>query len=440
VSEPWLTKRELATQLRISVRTVERLKLPAMQVGGQNRYLRSEVEHYLRTGPKDRPNNVVPFPGPRGRFDGMSAFRRNGTGPYVSKFQMRGKVHWTPGGPWETKRQAEEAERRYRDHLHDRRTDQTCASFAERWLEEWPRPAASTRRSYSDAAKRFADHFGPTPLGDVERLSARAWALTVPRGISRVIGIMFEDARNIGLVESIPFSRLRLPATEKTGTITSPTMDEYRALLESCTVLGGYGPEFKAMIQFSAWTGVRAGELQALEWDDVHGETIEISKARKRDGTVGPPKNGKARTIVFLPPAQGLDDVPRRSDSFVFHSPRGTPLVQGSHHYAWRTVRAAAGLSKTRWHDLRHFTATQLLEMGLSHFDVSVQLGHEDGGALVMSRYGHPSQDAARDRLLAAFSFDGQLVARVVARVGLRRTDKPPDGGFDHYSRFPKMA
>jgi len=32
---------------------------------------------------------------------------------------------------------------------------------------------------------------------------------------------------------------------------------------------------------------------------------------------------------------------------------------------------------------------------------VSVQLGHEDGGALVMSRYGHPSKDAARAQLLA---------------------------------------
>lgn len=43
----------------------------------------------------------------------------------------------------------------------------------------------------------------------------------------------------------------------------------------------------------------------------------------------------------------------------------------------------------------------------MSHFDVSVQLGHEDGGALVMERYGHPSKDAARERLLGAFSFDG---------------------------------
>jgi integrase len=131
-----------------------------------------------------------------------------------------------------------------------------------------------------------------------------------------------------------------------------------------------------------------------------------VWQARKRDGSLGKPKNGKERTIAYLPPAQALDDVPRRPDGFVFHSPRGNPLVQGSHHYAWRTLRAAAGLPETRWHDLRHFCATQLLELGFSHFDVSVQLGHEDGGALVMARYGHPDKNAARERLLAAFRFD----------------------------------
>jgi hypothetical protein len=44
--------------------------------------------------------------------------------------------------------------------------------------------------------------------------------------------------------------------------------------------------------------------------------------------------------------------------------------------------------------------------MGLDHFAVSVQLGHEDGGALVMSRYGHPSKEAAWKRLLRAFKLD----------------------------------
>jgi integrase len=336
----------------------------------------------------------------------MSVFKAKARGGWVAKFQHGGKQHWTPGGPWPTKRQAQEAQRRHRDRLEARRTEETCASFAERWLEEWPRAAASTRRNYADAARRFAEEFGPTPLADVERLSARAWALTVPRGISRVVGIMYEDARNIGLVESNPFSRLSLPPAERRGTITPPTMEEYRRLLEACTVLGGYGPEFRAMIQFSAWTGVRAGELHALEWDDVEGEVIQIRRSRRRDGSIGPPKNGKARTIAFLPPARVLESVSRRRDAYVFHSPRGNPLIQGSHHYAWRAARAAAALPGTRWHDLRHFCATQLLEMGRSHFDVAVQLGHEDGGALVMARYGHPSKDAARERLLRAFSLE----------------------------------
>ena len=47
MTEPWLTKSELARELRISVRTVTRLNFPHVKVGGQNRYLRSEVEAVL---------------------------------------------------------------------------------------------------------------------------------------------------------------------------------------------------------------------------------------------------------------------------------------------------------------------------------------------------------------------------------------------------------
>ena len=344
----------------------------------------------------------------------MTAFRRGNS--WVSKFQYRGRQHWTPDGPWRSKSEAQEAERRYRHRLKARRTEETCASFAERWLEEWPRPAASTRRAYAYAMRRFTEEFGPTPLGDVERFSARSWALGAPRNVSRVVGIMYEDARNIGLVESNPFSNLRLPQTERTEAVHPPSLDEYRRLLDACTVLGGYGSEFKAMIQVAAWSGIRAGELHALEWEDVGDDVIQVRRARRRDGSLGPPKNRKARTIAYLPPARVLEHVPRRPDGFVFHSARGNSLAQGSHHYSWRVVRAASGIPaereaggvpNIRWHDLRHFCATQLLELGLDHFAVSVQLGHEDGGALVMARYGHPSKDGARQRLLRAFSFDG---------------------------------
>ena len=167
------------------------------------------------------------------------------------------------------------------------------------------------------------------------------------------------------------------------------------------------------MIQFAAWTGVRAGELHAVQWDDVDGDYLWVRRSRKTDGSIGSPKNGRERRIAFLAACPG----PRRRASStrsvpVSHSSRGaaaereSPLLlaigpSGIRNPAGaRRGRAAADI---RWHDLRHFCATQLLEMGLDHFAVSVQLGHEDGGALVMSRYGHPSKEAARERLLAAF-------------------------------------
>lgn len=234
--------------------------------------------------------------------------------------------------------------------------------------------------------------------------------MAVPRGISRVVSIMYEDARNAGLVENNPFSRLRLPATGRKGRIVPPTLDEYRAVLEACTILGGYGREFRAIVEFAAWTGVRAGELHALRWEDVGDEVVHVRHSRARDGTVGLPKSGKARTIAYLPPARLPDDHPRRPDGFVFHGPRGKPLVQGSHHYAWRAVRAAAGLPKARWHDWRHFCATQLLDVGMTHSDVAQQLGHEDGGTLVRERYGHPDEGMARQRLLAAFTPDAAKI------------------------------
>jgi hypothetical protein len=56
--EPWLTKRELAQRLKCSTRKVERLKLPSIRIGGQNRYFMSQVERAL-SAPADLPENVV---------------------------------------------------------------------------------------------------------------------------------------------------------------------------------------------------------------------------------------------------------------------------------------------------------------------------------------------------------------------------------------------
>lgn len=64
---------------------------------------------------------------------------------------------------------------------------------------------------------------------------------------------------------------------------------------------------------------------------------------------------------------------------------------------------------------LRHFCATHLLEPGISHADVAIQLGHTDGGRLVMSTYGHPAERGTRERLKRAY---GIIVAPIAPAAG----------------------
>jgi integrase len=330
--------------------------------------------------------------------------RKNG---WASKYVENGEQVWVPGGPWPTKKEAKEAEVDYRRRF---KGGATCDAFAERWIEEWPRKSAATRKLYAQAAKRFADEFGSRPLESVERPEARSWALSVPKSVRKIVGTMYEDARNIGLVQHNPFSNLRLPVSQKTGEIGPPTVEEFQKLLAACMVLGGYAEEFRALVTLTAWTGLRASEVMALKRDDFEPRHLNVRRARKDDGTYGLPKGERERRIALPLEARVQNRLVHWADSdFAFHTPHGKPFKKGSLYYTWNKVRDASGtsmdrisdgLTPIRFHDLRHFAATQWLERGASHFDVSVLLGHTDGGQLVMSRYGHPSREAATERLL----------------------------------------
>jgi hypothetical protein len=61
VSEPWLTKREIAAHFKVSERTVVRKRFPHTKVGGQNRYRISECEAAFRGVPPEG-GNVLRLP------------------------------------------------------------------------------------------------------------------------------------------------------------------------------------------------------------------------------------------------------------------------------------------------------------------------------------------------------------------------------------------
>lgn len=59
MKEPVLTKTDIAKRLGVSTRTVQRLGLPHTKVGGQNRYLWSEVADALDIRPTE-PDAAAP--------------------------------------------------------------------------------------------------------------------------------------------------------------------------------------------------------------------------------------------------------------------------------------------------------------------------------------------------------------------------------------------
>jgi integrase len=218
-----------------------------------------------------------------------------------------------------------------------------------------------------------------------------------------------------------PFSNLRLEQSRGRKDLIALTEDELTEPGEKALdVSGEFGPSFRAMIIFAAYVGLRPGELFALERGDVGRDEVTIRQNLDGTGTIKAPKNGRERIVVLPPPArEALADVPVRLDvPWQFVTPRGRRFTKSSLYYYWNPVRAAFGRPGMDFYELRHFCATHLLELGVSHADVAIQLGHTDGGALVMSTYGHPSEDPARERLKRAYE------ANVTRLLGAERSQK----------------
>lgn len=309
-------------------------------------------------------------------------------------------------GTYPTRREAKDAER----NASGRRaplSQTTCGEFADRWLSAYARPAPATQRTYRYGLQRFKDDFGHVRLVELDRASARPWAQRQPQSNVRVARAMMNDAIDDGLHPGPnPFANLRLEQPRGRKDLVALTEAELDELAGAAVrVHGEFGPAFRAMILFASYDGLRPGELFALERSDLTGDEVAIRQSLDGTGKLKLPKNGKQRLVTLPPPARAalVDVVPRVDVPWLFTTPRGRQFSKSSLYYYWNPVRAAFGRPGMDFYELRHFCATHLLELGVSHADVAVQLGHTDGGALVMSTYGHPSEDLARQRLKRAF-------------------------------------
>ena len=323
-------------------------------------------------------------------------------------------------GTFDTRRKAAEAEAAWKLRSHSTGRE-TCDEFAARWMRDFPRPRKSTTMTNDEHTKTFAKDFKGVKLCDVDRPTARTWALK-HRGDLTTVRAMFADALRDGLIDFNPFAELRIARGRGRKDIVALTESELIQLadlaLDRRMELGDFGPSYRAMILFAGYVGLRPGELFAVRRDDLSGQlcTIERSYSSHSHETT-PPKNGKSRTVTIPPVARdALSDVPEHASGLLFVTPGGKQWTASLHHRYWTKLRLLADRPGLDLYELRHCAATMLLERGVTPWDTATQLGHTDGGRLVQTLYGHPSEDAARARLLAAWGEDVAPLAAVPSR------------------------
>ena len=161
-------------------------------------------------------------------------------------------------------------------------------------------------------------------------------------------------------------------------------------------------------------TGLRLGELLALQWGDIdwNGRFIEVQRNLVQ-GVLTSPKSHKCRKVDLSMQLQDALVGWRRAlqarwlkkgeplPLWVFPSLEGTAAEERNVRHVFTRLLEKAALRQIRIHDLRHTFASLLIQQGESIVYVKEQLGHASI-QMTVDTYGHlipGANRAAVDRL-----------------------------------------
>lgn len=168
-----------------------------------------------------------------------------------------------------------------------------------------------------------------------------------------------------------------------------------------------------ALFHLAITTGMRFGELLGLKWIDVQWNAGVIHVQRQKQDVPGEgvlfiePKTNAGRRTIKL--GEGSLDVLRRHKKdqdfrkmivgnrwrdmdLVFANSRGGPGVNSNIRREYNRVLELAGLPRIRFHDLRHTTASLLLNNKVPVIVVSNMLGHSKP-SVTLDIYAHVFHD-----------------------------------------------
>ena len=287
-------------------------------------------------------------------------------------------------------------------HLESLTEGQTLRAYADRWLKTAQGTLkASTHRFY---AAHLEAHVLPV-LGSrqvtslkrkdcrelVARCRAKGLKVNTIRGIARTLSTVLTQAVEDELLSANPALRLGKylrNADEPEAAIDPFTREEAAHVVN---VARERFPEWYAWVLCGLRTGMRAGELLALQWGDINWRRrfIQVQRNLVR-GQLTTPKNHQRRQIDLSRQLQVALRLWRRQQraawlkvgkplpDWVFASVTGTALDESNVRKALNRILDAAELHRRRPHQMRHTFASLLLQEGVPITYVSRQLGHKD--------------------------------------------------------------
>lgn len=244
----------------------------------------------------------------------------------------------------------------------------TLATVANTWLAGRVDVAPSTRRVYRDHVLRITADLGGRQPETLTSADVRAWIAQLadglgPSSIKNYVGTLRQILDDADVTPNPARDRsVRLPQLTRQE-IEPPTAAQVD------TILALVPRRWKLPLRLLEQTGMRIGEVEALQWRDVDSANARL---RIRQG-----KTTAARRWVKMPDWVALeiastcppDD--RTPERLVFPG-----FTRGAARNAMARACKAAGIPHFHPHDLRHRYASVQIARGVPVTDLAAQLGH----------------------------------------------------------------
>ncbi len=161
-------------------------------------------------------------------------------------------------------------------------------------------------------------------------------------------------------------------------------------------------------------TGLRVGEALALEWRDVHFESVAGPKCGYLQVRDGKSRNARRTVSLTARVAGMLADRAKDSKSpWIFPGKMDRPFVGTSLDHQHQKLRELLKLPKDFViHGLRHTMLTRLGEAGVDAFTIMRIAGHSS--ITISQRYVHPSSEAVERAFERLESLNGRMTERMM--------------------------